>query len=66
MLTAVFSGTECVVEKYRGSHDVVNGASAGFVTGAVLAAPQGPQAAAFGAVGFALFSIAIEYIMGGH
>jgi import inner membrane translocase subunit TIM22 len=55
-----------VVEKYRGKHDVVNGASAGFVTGAALAAPQGPQAMAFGAVGFAVFSIIIDYVMGGH
>ena len=33
MVTAVFSGIECVIEKYRAKHDIYNGVSAGCVTG---------------------------------
>eukprot|EP00924_Labyrinthula_sp_SR-Ha-C_P006266 augustus_masked-scaffold_31-processed-gene-1.18-mRNA-1 protein AED:0.05 eAED:0.05 QI:0/-1/0/1/-1/1/1/0/158 len=64
LVTAVFSGIECVVEKYRAKHDVKNGVVGGCVTGAILAANQGPAGMCFGCVGFAAFSAAIESIMG--
>lgn len=63
-VTAVFSGVECVVEKYRAQHDIKNGVIGGCVTGAALAANQGPAAMCFGCAGFAAFSAAIESIMG--
>eukprot|EP00567_Pseudictyota_dubia_P001228 CAMPEP_0197463812 /NCGR_PEP_ID=MMETSP1175-20131217/62796_1 /TAXON_ID=1003142 /ORGANISM="Triceratium dubium, Strain CCMP147" /LENGTH=242 /DNA_ID=CAMNT_0042999657 /DNA_START=209 /DNA_END=933 /DNA_ORIENTATION=- len=56
-ITGVFGGTECLVEKYRGKHDVWNAAIGGCVTGAALQAKQGPQAAAIGCGGFAVFSL---------
>jgi len=65
-VTIVFSGVECCIEKYRAKHDIVNGVSAGCITGAALAAGQGPAACAFGCVGFAAFSACIETLMGGH
>jgi import inner membrane translocase subunit TIM22 len=65
-ITAVFSGIECVVEKYRGKHDVVNGAVSGCAAGAALSAKSGPATACMGCVGFAAFSVAIEAVMGPH
>jgi import inner membrane translocase subunit TIM22 len=65
-ITAVFSGTECVVEKLRGKHDGNNAIYAGCATGAALAARSGPEAMALGCAGFAAFSAAIDYFMGEH
>merc|ERR1711879_166765 len=48
----VFAGTECLIEKARGKSDMWNNMSAACLSGAVLAAGGGPQAAAFGCVGF--------------
>lgn len=56
----IFSGVECVIESLRAKSDIYNGVWAGALTGGGLALRQGPQAAALGAGGFALFSIAIE------
>ena len=64
IVTAVFSGVECVVEKGRAKHDIVNGTLAGCATGAALAAGQGPQAMCLGCTGFAAFSAAIDHFMG--
>lgn len=44
----------------------MNSVSAGCVSGAILAARGGPQAAAFGCAGFAAFSAAIDYFLDGH
>ena len=63
-ITGVFGGTDCLVEKYRGKHDVWNSVASGCITGAALQAKQGPQAAALGCGGFAVFSLAIEQVMG--
>lgn len=63
VITALFSGFDCVFEKARGKHDVVNGGLSGCATGAVLAVKQGPQAAGIGCAGFAAFSIAIDALM---
>ncbi|EGB05419.1 hypothetical protein AURANDRAFT_8485, partial [Aureococcus anophagefferens] len=60
VITALFSGCDCLFEKFRGKHDVVNGGLSGCATGAVLAAKQGPQAAGIGCAGFAAFSVAID------
>jgi mitochondrial import inner membrane translocase subunit TIM22 len=43
VLTALFGGVECVIEKYRGKHDVWNAVSSGCIVGATLSASAGPQ-----------------------
>ena len=63
-ITGVFGGTDCLVEKYRGKHDVWNQVASGCITGAALQAKQGPQAAAIGCGGFAAFSLVIDQFMG--
>ncbi|KAH6664479.1 Tim17/Tim22/Tim23/Pmp24 family-domain-containing protein [Halenospora varia] len=60
---AIFSGTECCIEGFRAKNDLANGVMAGCITGGVLAAPAGPQAAAVGCAGFAAFSLAIDSYM---
>jgi import inner membrane translocase subunit TIM22 len=65
-ITGVFGGTDCLVEKYRGTHDVWNSVLSGCVTGAAMQAKQGPQAAAIGCGGFAAFSLVIDKVMGTH
>ena len=65
-ISGVFAGTDCLVEKYRGKHDVRNAVASGCITGAALQARQGPQAAAIGCGGFALFSLGAEQVMGQH
>ena len=52
-----------VIEQLRAKNDMKNGIAAGCVTGGVLAAKAGPQAAAVGCAGFAAFSAAIEYYL---
>ena len=65
-ITGVFGGSECLVEKYRGTHDVWNSVISGCITGAAMQAKQGPQAAAMGCGGFAAFSLVIDKVMGNH
>jgi len=65
-ITGVFGGSECLVEKYRGKHDVWNPVVSGCITGAALQAKSGPQAAAMGCGGFAAFSLVIDSVMGTH
>jgi import inner membrane translocase subunit TIM22 len=60
---AIFAGTECCIEGFRAKNDLANGVLAGCITGGVLAAPAGPQAAAVGCAGFAAFSAAIDSYM---
>ncbi|PQE08248.1 mitochondrial import inner membrane translocase subunit tim22 protein [Rutstroemia sp. NJR-2017a BVV2] len=60
---AIFAGTECCIEGYRAKNDLTNGVLAGCITGGVLAAPAGPQAAAVGCAGFAAFSAAVDWYM---
>jgi import inner membrane translocase subunit TIM22 len=60
---AIFAGTECCIEGYRGKNVLSNGVMAGCITGGVLSAPAGPQAAALGCAGFAAFSAAIDAYM---
>jgi mitochondrial import inner membrane translocase subunit TIM22 len=61
---AMFAGAECVVEGYRGKHDMFNGLAAGCFTGGVLGRAGGPASAAAGCAGFAAFSAAIETVLG--
>jgi len=61
MVGALFSFTECGIEGFRAKNDITNGVAAGCVTGGILGAKAGPQAAAIGCAGFAAFSTAIEY-----
>ena len=63
MIGAMFAGTECVIEGFRAKNDMKNGIAAGCVTGGILAAKAGPQAAMIGCGGFAAFSAAIEYYL---
>ena len=60
---SIFAGTECCIEGFRAKNDLANGVLAGCITGGVLAAPAGPQAAALGCAGFAAFSAAIDAYM---
>ena len=62
-ITGVFGGTECLVEKYRGKHDVWNEVISGCATGAALQAKSGPSAAAIGCGGFAAFSLILHPLM---
>lgn len=63
-ITGVFGGSECLVEKFRGKHDVWNPVLSGCVTGAAMQAKSGPQGAAVGCAGFAAFSLVIDKVMG--
>ncbi|KAL9589933.1 MAG: hypothetical protein Q9203_001252 [Teloschistes exilis] len=63
IIGAIFAGTECCIESYRAKSDLKNGVAAGCITGGVLGAKAGPQAAAFGCAGFAAFSAAIDAFM---
>lgn len=60
VIGAVFSCSECIVEKTRGRTDRWNPILGGCVCGAVLAAQGGPQAMGVGCAGFAAFSAAID------
>ena len=60
VIGAVFSTTECFVEKARGRTDKWNQIGGGCLTGAILAHGSGPQAMALGCAGFAAFSAAID------
>lgn len=62
----LLAGSECCVEKYRAKHDLYNNLLGGAVTGAILAARQGPWGIFFGSVGFALFGVATEWMMGSY
>jgi import inner membrane translocase subunit TIM22 len=66
VITAIFSGTECVLERIRAEDDMWNSISAGFISGAVLAIKQGPQAMLLGGAGFAAFSYVIDKVTGRH
>ncbi|KAL2788833.1 Tim17/Tim22/Tim23/Pmp24 family-domain-containing protein [Aspergillus insuetus] len=60
---ALYSGTECCVEGLRAKNDLTNSVVSGCITGGILGAKAGPQAAAFGCAGFAAFSAAIDAYM---
>ena len=69
VMTALFAGSECLVEKARGKNDCANGGISGCFTGAALGARSGPLAACGGCVAFGAFSMVIDSVMhswGGH
>jgi len=55
LVGALFSGTECCIEGLRAKNDLANGIAAGCITGGILGAKAGPQAALLGCAGFAAF-----------
>ncbi|KAI3436827.1 hypothetical protein D9Q98_006237 [Chlorella vulgaris] len=61
---ALFAGSECVIESYRGRHDSMNSIYAGCTTGAILAHSGGPKAICIGCASFAAFSAAIDRFLG--
>jgi len=63
LVGAMFAGTECCIEGFRAKNDMKNGIAAGCITGGILGAKAGPQAAGIGCAGFAAFSAAIDYYM---
>lgn len=63
LVGALFSGTECCIEGLRAKNDLTNGVAAGCITGGILGAKAGPQAAMLGCAGFAAFSAAIDAYM---
>ncbi|CAL1545245.1 unnamed protein product [Lymnaea stagnalis] len=63
LVGAMFAGTECLVESYRGKTELINGTASGAIVGGVLGLRAGLKAGIFGAVGFAIFSTAIDYYM---
>ena len=63
VMTALFTGSECLVEKARGKNDAMNGGISGCFTGAALGARSGPLAACGGCVGFGAFSMVIDSVM---
>jgi import inner membrane translocase subunit TIM22 len=66
VMSALFGGVECLIEKQRAKHDVWNPVVSGCVVGATLAAKAGPAAACAGCAGFAGFSFVIDKVMGTH
>lgn len=47
----LYSGTECMIERYRAKHDAVNATLAGCATGGLMAAPGGCDGLRLGAGG---------------
>ena len=64
LMTALFGGIECVIEKERATKDVWNSVFSGCAVGATMAANQGPSGMCFGCVGFACFSLIADQIFG--
>ncbi|CEF97967.1 Mitochondrial inner membrane translocase subunit Tim17/Tim22/Tim23/peroxisomal protein PMP24 [Ostreococcus tauri] len=60
---ALYAGSECVVEKVRASHDMMNSAYAGCFTGGVMARTSGPQGIAMGCATMAALSVAMDKLM---
>lgn len=57
---ALFAGSECLIESYRGRHDSLNSVYAGCTTGAILGYSGGPKAMCIGCASFAAFSVVID------
>ena len=63
---ALYSGSECVVEQYRASHDIYNSAYAGCFTGGVMARSGGPQGMAMGCATMGALSVCMDKFMDMH
>jgi len=60
---AVYSTSECAIEKFRAKHDIYNSGYAGCFTGGILAVKSGPAAMAGGCAMCGAFSMAIEHFL---
>ena len=63
LIGALYTATECSIEKQRGRHDLTNALAAGCITGGILAVKGGPQATAIGCAGFAAFGYVMDRFM---
>jgi len=63
---ALYSTTECIVEKHRAKNDLMNPLIAGCISGGILASRAGVGATVMGCGGFAAFSVGIDWLMAGH
>ncbi|KAL5477987.1 hypothetical protein EMCRGX_G024859 [Ephydatia muelleri] len=61
LIGAMFAGTECLLESYRGKSGMSNSVAAGCITGGAIGLRAGVTAAVAGCGGFAAFSVAIDY-----
>ncbi|XP_022109664.1 mitochondrial import inner membrane translocase subunit Tim22-like [Acanthaster planci] len=61
LIGAMFAGTECIIESYRGQSDWKNSPIAGCVTGGLIGYRAGLKPGVAGCVGFAAFSAAIDH-----
>ncbi len=66
LVSLLFSGFECAIEKYRARTDIYNTMSAGCLSGAVLAKGTGAKGMLVGCAGFAAFSSAMEHFLAGE
>jgi len=66
VIGALFAGTECIIESYRGKSELVNGTASGGIVGGLIGLRAGIKAGILGALGFAAFSTAIDYYFRHH
>ncbi|KAG5175089.1 mitochondrial import inner membrane translocase subunit TIM22 [Tribonema minus] len=62
--SAIFMASECVIEKMRGKHDMMNSVYGGCITGMAFGIKAGPKEAVGGCLGMAAFSAVIDAVMG--
>lgn len=63
-LGIVFSSTECLLEKYRGKHDLWNSMVGGWIGGAVIAIRGGPTAVLSSMALMTGFTLAFDVLLG--
>ena len=70
LISFMITSIECTLETVRGKKDMKNAITAGFASGAIIAARSGPVAAFYSGGMFAGFSVAMElvapYLFGSH
>lgn len=63
IISALFGGVDCVVEKYRAKHDRWNPVISGCTVGATMGAKAGVLPACMGCAGFAGFGLLIDLVL---